>query len=210
MSEIERIKCGNGNAYIVSDRENAILVDTCREEYRELILNKCRQKTVKLIILTHGHFDHVQNAAYLSGRLNAPIAMHRDDYTLTKDKLAQPMMAHTLLGKVIMKMSEKGFTQAKIEPFEPEIYLKDGDSLGSYGVLATIIGLPGHTKGSIGVSVGDTNIIVGDALMNMPYPSVSPLYEDRAVMEESAARVSALGNMTLHFGHGKPLKNRNW
>jgi len=35
MSEIERIKCGNGNAYIVSEGEHSILVDTCHEEYRD-------------------------------------------------------------------------------------------------------------------------------------------------------------------------------
>ena len=38
MSEIERIKCGNGNAYLISNGENAILVDTCRAQYRDMIL----------------------------------------------------------------------------------------------------------------------------------------------------------------------------
>ena len=210
MSEIERIKCGNGNAYIVSDGDNAILVDTCHEEYKELILGKCRMKNVKLIVLTHGHFDHIQNAAYLSERLNAPIAMHQDDYVLIKDKLAEPMLMHTLLGKVIMMMSQKGFKKAKVEPFEPGVYLEDGYSLEEYGIPATVLGLPGHTRGSIGVIIGDTDIIVGDALMNILYPTKSPLYSDRAVMVQSAARISSLGDMTIYFGHGSPTKNRKW
>jgi glyoxylase-like metal-dependent hydrolase (beta-lactamase superfamily II) len=109
-----------------------------------------------------------------------------------------------------MRLSQKGFEQAEIEPFMPEVYLEDGDSLSSYGISATIIGLPGHTKGSIGVVVGNTDIIVGDALMNIIYPSKSPLYSDRAIMEKSAARISTFGDMTLHFGHGKPVKNRKW
>jgi glyoxylase-like metal-dependent hydrolase (beta-lactamase superfamily II) len=210
MADIERIKCGNGNAYLVAQGESAILVDTCHEEYRELILGKCRMKNVRLIVLTHGHFDHIQNAAYLSDNLNAPIAMHRDDCALIKDKVAQPMIAHTLFGKVIMKMSQKGFGRAKVEQFEPEVYLEDGDSIEEYGVGVTVIGLPGHTKGSIGVIVGNTDVIVGDALMNMVYPVKSPLYGDRAAMEQSAAKISSLGDMTIYFGHGKPAKNRNW
>jgi glyoxylase-like metal-dependent hydrolase (beta-lactamase superfamily II) len=210
MAEIERIKCGNGNASIVSEGGCAILVDTCHEEYRDIILKKCMPKNVKLIVLTHGHFDHVQNTAYLSSRLNAPIAMHKDDYALIKDKLAEPILAHTLLGKIIAKLSEKGFERANIEPFEPEVYLGDGDSLEQYGVPAVIIGLPGHTKGSIGIIVGDTDIIVGDALMNMVYPTKSPLYGDRTIMEQSAARISSLGDVTIYFGHGGPAKNRNW
>ena len=136
--------------------------------------------------------------------------MHREDCALIKDKLAEPILAHTLLGKIIAKLSEKGFGQAKIEPFEPEAYLNDGDSLKQYGIPATIIGLPGHTKGSIGVVVGDTDIIVGDALMNILHPVKSPLYGDRAVMEQSAAKISALGDVTVHFGHGSPTKNRKW
>ena len=41
MNDIERIKCGNGNVYLVSEGDNAILVDTCREQYRSMIVDKC-------------------------------------------------------------------------------------------------------------------------------------------------------------------------
>ncbi|MCL2140743.1 MAG: hypothetical protein FWH42_03580 [Dehalococcoidia bacterium] len=44
MSNIERIKCGNGNAYLVSDGNNAILIDTCRESYRDMILKKMQNE----------------------------------------------------------------------------------------------------------------------------------------------------------------------
>lgn len=50
--------------------KNAVLIDTCREKYREMILNACKDYHVQLLILTHGHIDHVQNAAYLSDRLH--------------------------------------------------------------------------------------------------------------------------------------------
>ena len=83
MNNIERIKCGNGNVYLVSEGDNAILVDTCREQYRGMIRDECKAKNVRLIILTHGHIDHIQNAAYLSEKLNALIAMHKADYELT-------------------------------------------------------------------------------------------------------------------------------
>ena len=208
--KITRIPCGNGNCFCVEDGDNAILVDTSCAEYRDKILAVCKPKNIQLIVLTHGHFDHIQNAAFLSDKLNAPIAMHRDDIALIKDKLAEPIMAHTLLGKVIMKVSQKGFDQAKVEQFEPGIFLEDSYSLSKYGVSATIIGLPGHTKGSIGVVVGNHDIIVGDALMNMVHPTKSPLYGNRALMEQSAAIISALGDVTVHFGHGKSVKNRKW
>ena len=210
MGVIERIKCGNGNAYLVTDGDSAILVDTCREQYRDLILEKCKVKNVRLIILTHGHIDHIQNSAFFSKKLNAPIAMHEADMELTRSNWSEPMYAHTILGRIIIRLSQQSFEHDKIEPFEPLLFLKESDSLAEYGVDATVIELPGHTKGSIGIMVGDTDIIVGDALMNMPFPSKSPLYGNRAAMEKSAAKISASGGAMIHFGHGKPVRNRDW
>lgn len=73
MEKIERIKCGNGNCYIISNGKNAILVDTCREKYREKILNACKSYHIRLLVLTHGHLDHVQNAAFLANKLQVPM-----------------------------------------------------------------------------------------------------------------------------------------
>ena len=210
MSSIERIKCGNGNVYLVSEGDSAILIDTCHEEYRDKILEKCKAKNARLIVLTHGHIDHIQNAAFLSEKLSAPIAMHIADYKLTRNNWSEPMYAHTLLGKIIIMMSRRSFEHDKVEPFEPALYLKEGDTLDDYGVSATVIELPGHTKGSIGIKVGDSDIIVGDALMNMVYPSKSPLYGNRAVMEQSATKISSLGDVMIHFGHGKPMRAKQW
>ena len=210
MSTIERIKCGNGNVYLVSEGENSVLIDTCRESYRDAIIKKCKGKNVRLIILTHGHIDHIQNAAFLSKELNAPIAMQKGDYELTKDNWSEPMSAHSLLGKIILMLSKKSFERDKIEPFEPLVFLSDGETLDEYGIHATVIELPGHTRGSIGIIVGETDVIVGDALMNMAYPTKSPLYGDKAQMVKSAAKIIALGDVTIYFGHGKPVKNRMW
>lgn len=209
MSNIERIQCGNGNAYLLSDGDSAMLVDTSRVAYRDMVLQKCKAKNVRAILLTHGHVDHVQNAAFLSKALRVPIIMHRDDYELTKDNWAEPMFAHTPLGKIIVSLSRRSFEKDRIEPFEPT-FVKDGDLLDAYGVSAVIIGLPGHTKGSIGVRIGETDVIVGDALMNMVYPSKSPLYGNRAMMERSAAKIRSLGDVRIHFGHGRSVKNRKW
>ena len=209
MSNIERIQCGNGNAYLLYDGANAALVDTCRAQYKEKILEWCKTKNVRLIVLTHGHVDHIQNAAFLSKELNAPIAMHKADYCLINNNLAEPMSAHSLLGKFILKLSQKSFEADNIEPFEPKIFLREGDSLQEYGVSAMVIELPGHTKGSIGIKTGD-GVIVGDALMNMFYPAKSPLYGDRAAMEKSAERISSFDDVMIYFGHGKPVQNRVW
>jgi len=51
---------------------------------------------------------------------------------------------------------------------------------------------------------------VGDALMNIFYPTVSVLYNDEKAMLNSAMKITGLGERTIYFGHGKPAKNRTW
>lgn len=210
MEKIQRIKCGNGNCYILSNGKNAVLIDTCREKYREKILNVCKDYHIQLVILTHGHLDHVQNAAFLSDRLRAPIAMSRADLELINDNVAQSLKAKTLLGKIVLAASIKSLSTEKITPFTPSVYLSEGDTLESYGISAEILSVPGHTNGSIAIDVNKNDLIVGDALMNMFYPTVSMLYHDEAVMRKSVEKISNLGNRTIHFGHGKPVVNRMW
>lgn len=210
MHEIKRIKCGNGNCYIVTSGESAVLVDTCRKQFRERILRECGMLNIRLIVLTHGHLDHVQNAAWLSHRLNAPVAMSRADTALLSDNLAQMLHARTLLGKIVLAASVNALRYTKIQEFSPQVWLDEGDSLERYGIPAKVIGLPGHTDGSIALDVEQSDLIVGDALMNMFYPTVSMLYHDEAQMLRSAERITALGERTIFFGHGKPVANRKW
>lgn len=80
MVDIHRISAGNVNCYIVADKDKAILIDTGRKKYREKILEKCKEFNVSLIVLTHGHMDHCQNAAYLANALNIPVAISKKRY----------------------------------------------------------------------------------------------------------------------------------
>lgn len=210
MINVERIKCGNGNCYIIEEKGKAVLIDTARPKYRERILSACRKADIQLIVLTHGHMDHCQNAAFLAQQLNAPIAMCESDAELIKDNMLQSLAAKTMLGKLVLLISEKSFHDDVIPLFTPDIFLKDGETLSVYGVSAKVIELPGHTNGSIGMDLGEKGIIVGDALMNMFYPTVSMLYHDYDEMMASADKISRLGGRLVYFGHGKPQRNRKW
>ena len=210
MEKVERIKCGNGNCYIISNGENAILVDTHMEKHRNNILNACKPYKMRLLILTHGHIDHVQNAAFLSKELDIPIAIHKADMGLLSDNMSQSLTAETFLGKIVLTVSEKGAFKEKIPEFVPTVFLSEGNRLDDYGISAEILSVPGHTDGSIAIDVDKKYLIVGDALMNMFYPTVSMLYHDKQTMLKSAERISGLKDRTIFFGHGKPVPNRTW
>lgn len=137
MERILRIPCGSVNCYLVSNGENAILVDTCREKYRQKILDACKPFRVRLLVLTHGHVDHVQNAAFLSRELDCPVAMHRADRSLLTNNMNQPLSAGSFLGKIVLSASIKSFKTDDIPAFSPTVFVEDGDSLHDYGFAAT-------------------------------------------------------------------------
>lgn len=209
MVKIHRLVCGNVNCYIVADNDNAILIDTGRTKHREKVLKKCREFSVNLIVLTHGHLDHCQNAMYLANALKVPIAMSEKDKNLIPDNRKQPLSAKTFLGKIVLSATLGSFEKDSLEAFEPTVFLKHGDSLRAYGVNAEVIALPGHTDGSIGLKIED-NLFVGDALMNLFYPTVSMLYTDEKTMLKTVAQIGSMGKQTIYFGHGKPVANRAW
>ena len=217
---VELFNVGMANCYIVSQGGSAVLVDTGTAKNREAILGKCRAAGVKLIVLTHGHYDHVQNAAWLAEALGVPVAMHPADVPLLENILAEPIHAHALQGKAMAAVIRLGqrpslknlvtrVQQNEIPLFTPDIELADGFSLEAYGIDAKVIALPGHTRGSIGLLAGG-DLLAGDALMHIAKPGRAAHYVDRAAMEASASKIAALGDIMVWFGHGRPVRNRGW
>ena len=205
MSRVRRVPCGDVNCHLIQGEQGAVLVDTGRAGYGEKLLPLCQRWDVRLIVLTHGHLDHVQNAAFLSRQLDVPIAMHRADLELLEDNDRQPMQAHRPLGRFLRALSRRGFRDTLLPPFQPDLFLEEGDSLSPFGVEAQVVALPGHTAGSIGLKTGDGALLVGDALFRLFSVSPALLYTDRRQMEESAAKIWALHPTALYFGHGRPI-----
>ncbi len=202
---VKSIKCGFVNAFIISSGSGAVLVDTGMEDCRYDVLREAREAGVRLLVLTHGHIDHVQNAAYISAELGIPVAMSEKDVNILTDPEAQTMTARDIIGKGILQ--KRG---GSIPPFAPSIFLSEGDSLSPYGIDASVIALPGHTDGSIGLDIAGKYLIVGDALMNMMHPSLPHIYHDRGEMMRSAERITEMGGRIILFGHGKSAENRVW
>ena len=207
MVQVIRIQGGTDNCYIVADGKQAILVDTAGKAYLEQVIAACEPYDIRLIVLTHVHFDHAENAAELSERYGIPVAVHRKDEELFESYDRQPMKSSGLVGRVVLGLSLKVLRNTPVERPENLVYIREGDDLGAYGFDAKIIELPGHTLGSVGVDVEGKHLIVGDALDNWIRPGVAHLFHDRDAARKSAEKIRALGDRTVYYGHGKPTKN---
>ena len=92
--ECRRIICGNVNCYLLCRSGRGILLDAAGRGFEEKIRRECEKAGVKmeLIFLTHGHIDHVYNAAALAAGWGAPIAMSGKDAGLIANQFSQPML----------------------------------------------------------------------------------------------------------------------
>ena len=208
MSTVTRIKCKTDNCYLVANGKDAFLVDTGSAIGYDQVLAECSKYNMKLIVLTHTHFDHAENAAKLSKHFNIPVACHEADVELFESYDKQPMESYGIVGKVVLDTSLKVLRETPVEKPDNLILIKEGDNLSAYGFDAKIIGLPGHTKGSIGVDVEGKDLIVGDELDNWISPATGHLYNDLDAIKKSADKITALGERTIYYGHGKPTKNK--
>ena len=207
MTTIKRIKGGTDNCYLITDGTKAILVDTASKQCLDQVIAECDKYEMKLIVLTHVHFDHAENAAELSKRYGVPVAIHPKDEELFESFDKQPLKSSGVVGTVVLGMSLKVLRSTPVERPDNLIFVGDGDDLSAYGFNARVIELPGHTLGSIGVDVEEKHLLVGDELDNWIRPGVGHLFYDRDAIEKSAEKIRAMGDRTIWYGHGKPTKN---
>ncbi len=205
MIKIKRIKCGFVNCYILSENGRAVLIDTGTAKYREKILSVCERNNVELIVLTHGHIDHIQNSAYLAAELNIPVAIGEGDEELIFDHTLQPLKSGSLFGKAMEAVSNWSMENLLCPMFIPSLLLKEGDTLEEFGVNAKIISLPGHTDGSIGIDVLARYLFVGDAMMNFLCPKHPATYTNKKAASDSVEKIKSLGDRKIYFGHGNPM-----
>lgn len=203
---IRRIDCGMVNCYLIKGDHGDILVDTGTQKDGPYVYEQVKNEDVEMIVLTHGHSDHVGGAAYLGHKLQVPIGIHRRDYELCKDN-----GIHKVDGRGLWRIvSNITMKHMKIEPFEPSLFLMQGQGFLCQGIEGEIIELPGHTMGSIGLLVNKTDFIIGDILMNFRNPVPANIYEDKEAMEKSLEVIKHSGAKTLYLGHGKPISLKEY
>jgi glyoxylase-like metal-dependent hydrolase (beta-lactamase superfamily II) len=207
MCKILTIPCGNVNCYLLDCGSFAILIDTGRDKYKDYMLEKLNGYNITLIILTHGHMDHIGNTAFLSKHFNAKVAMHPDDYKLSKNNSINNIYATSFLGNFFRFFSLKDFKKITIENFEPDIFFSDGESLEEFGLDGKVTHIPGHTKGSIGILLNDNELIAGDTFMNIIYPTEALIVEDMDMFRKSVRKLSLLDLKLLYPGHGREIKS---
>ena len=212
MPEIKTItlmmpyRLGSVNCYLIETEAGYVLIDTSISNQRAVLENEllkagCQPGNLKLIILTHGDFDHTGNAAYLRQRFSAPLAMHPADFGMIE---RGDMFASRSNGNPIFKaIAPIMFRFGKADRTTPDMAIDEGFDLAEYGLNAKVISLPGHSRGSIGILTSDGDLFVGDLLENTKRPALNSIMDDQVAARPSAEKLRSLNVKLIYPGHGQ-------
>jgi glyoxylase-like metal-dependent hydrolase (beta-lactamase superfamily II) len=213
-TRIVSMNLGNTNCFVLRDK-GTILIDTggpkqAKKFRKGLEKASIRPEEIKLILITHGHFDHIGSAQEIKSMTGAKIAMHElDKENLEKGQVQFPPGV-TGWGRFLMSILGLLKPMIRFPSSKVDIVLTNQEiSLTDYGISGRVIPTPGHSAGSVTVLLDTGEAFVGDMAMNgLPMrmgPGLPIFAVDMAKLKQSWKSLLGRGAKTIYLSHGKPI-----
>lgn len=166
----------DNNIWIVGDDREVIVIDAAHDHLA--ILEGVGDRTVRAVVCTHAHNDHINAAAELSDTTGAPIFLHPDD---------------SVLWEVV-------YPDRRVDAS-----LTDGQHIAVGGAELTVLHTPGHSPGGVCLHLPSEQILFsGDTLFNGGPGATGRSFSSRSELENSIrSRLFGLpGHTSVLTGHG--------
>jgi glyoxylase-like metal-dependent hydrolase (beta-lactamase superfamily II) len=166
----------DNNVWLVGDDDEVLVVDAPHDAGP--IIEAVAGRTVRGIVLTHGHNDHITAAVALRAAVDAPVLLHPADRMLWD--VVHPDTA-------------------------PDADLTDGARLRVAGTALEALHTPGHSPGSTCLHAPDLRtVFTGDTLFSGGPGATGRSYSDKpTILRSIRARLLTLhGDTVVHTGHG--------
>lgn len=179
--------CGTNSYIVASESKNAVLIDA--PDKADFILGQIADRglTLKKILLTHGHYDHMGAAQELKEKTGCEVYIHALDREKLTDEEESRAIFHSL---------EINFVKCP-----NSIAVNDGDIIEQDELRFKVMHTPGHTVGSVCYIIGDV-IFSGDTLFCESIGRTDFPGGSMEQMNASLRRLAALdGNYAVYPGH---------
>ena len=177
------------NAWLVGSRcsGEAAAIDPGDEPDRIIALARRDGLSIRRILLTHAHLDHLGGAAALARATGAGVYLHKADVFWFSAIAEQSVMTG----------------QRVSEAPEPAGFLDDGDKVSLEGLAIGVLHVPGHSPGHLAFAIPG-HVFVGDCLFGNSIGITDiPGGNLEQLLASIRARLLALpGETIVHPGHG--------
>ncbi len=205
-NDIVQLLSGRSNVFLVKHYNGtSMLVDTGVKMVRRFLadaLAKFQTPRPDYLVLTHSHFDHAGNAAFIRTTTGAKTVIHEAEADYLRSggmKIPEGTYAFT---RSLVSLAHKVKYKPGSEPCPADIVVA-----GSYsppdmpGIL--LIHTPGHSAGSISIIVDNEIALVGDTMINVGLFNVFPPFaDDVETLKQSWQKLLETGCHSFLPAHG--------
>lgn len=192
------------NCYIVSDESLEAVIIDCGAYYeaeRKAIVNFIREKglTMRHLLCTHGHFDHVYGADTIFDEFGVAPEIHAADRDFVENMDRQ---YRDMLGEHYPRPSVKASR-----------LLADGDTVTFGSHTLKVIHTPGHSEGSVVFYCAEENVaFTGDTIFHMSFGRTDLPGGSWEKLKASLQKLTSMlpAQTVLYTGHGPSTTMEAW
>jgi len=209
-NRVKPVNIGHVNIYFVETDRGHIIVDTGMPNSNKKLDTAFKEfgmdpKSVQLIILTHGHMDHIGSTAYVQQITGGKVLCHQSFAKDLANGKIETAVPQNLLGRVLNFMTS--FLGSNIEAVTADVVMDEEFDLDEYGISGKVIHTPGHSQSSISIVLDNGEALVGD-LIREEKPGVLGLgmfYEDGETALESVKKIEAYKPRIIYLSHSTTI-----
>lgn len=207
-TSVVRLTPARCNIYVITRNSRTILVDTGITFDRGRIEHALSKKGVvpEAVVLTHTHFDHAGNAAWLAREFGCEVVVQEaESEALAIGDTPIPSGTHALT-RGLVSLGKKVAPVFKYEPCQADHVFGETFDLNRFGINGYLIHTPGHSPGGATVVIEDVVALAGDSVIGtMPGSPFPPFADDVDLLLSSWKKIIDTGCQTFLPGHGKPV-----
>lgn len=204
--KIHPLSCGLGVAFLIEAPQGLYLVDTGSPGQQERVLAKMKalgRTDLRLIWITHAHYDHYGSAAALRQITGALIGVH----PLDAESMAHaqsPLGTQRGYGFIYPIGQPLANRIYPLVPTPPDFVREDGETLAAFGLPATILHTPGHTPGHTCLLLEDGTAFAGDLIGQSLTPKLQNLLATQwDQLPNSLSRLMQAQPKWVYTGHSR-------
>jgi glyoxylase-like metal-dependent hydrolase (beta-lactamase superfamily II) len=207
-TSVKRLTPARCNIWAITRNGRTLLVDTGISFDRSRIAHALERKGLipEAVILTHTHFDHAGNAAWLQVEYGAEVVVQEaEGRMLATGDTPIPEGTYSVT-RGLVSIGRKVAPVFKYDPCTADHVFSDHFDLNRFGINGFIIHTPGHSPGGATVVIDDEIAIAGDSVIGtMPGSPFPPFADDVPLLISSWKRIIDTGCTSFLPGHGKPV-----
>ncbi len=201
-------RVGYSNVVLIVNGNNSVLIDTGVKGnlnvFQELFSRyNLSPENIKLIVLTHVHFDHTGNLNELKKLTGAKVLVHKNEFENLKNGFIRIPDGQLFFTKITAGLGKLFFPRiTSPKPLVADFINNDEFDLTEFGINGKVISTPGHTRGSQSVLIGD-KLIAGDTFINLRKGMIFPHFaENPKQVLKTWEKLLQMGIREIYPGHG--------